>query len=266
MRYLIKIQYDGTNFIGWQKQASGRSIQGTMEKALAQFSDTEASITAAGRTDAGVHALGQYAHFEYTGKMQEYQILKAFSRWLPNDIKVAEITPVSDALSARYQAYEREYLYILAKEADPFRRNYSGYVPQLRAHLKPMQAAAPYFLGKWDFSSFGRFNPEVPNPICELKELEITEDDFAFRFSLKADRFLHNMVRRIVGTLINISHFGLKPETVSQLLEDKNPRQRLVFTVPASGLCLINVKYPEELLKDCKTYKYADITRGKHEL
>lgn len=264
MRYLIKIQYDGTNFIGWQKQAKGRSIQAVMERALAEFSDGEPAINGAGRTDAGVHALGQYAHFEYTGKMQEHQILKAFSRWLPNDIKVIEITPVSSALSARYQAYEREYLYILAKYPDPFWRNYSGYVPHLRANLQHMQAAAPYFIGKRDFSSFGRYNPEVPNPICELKELSICEDDFAFRFRLRADRFLHNMVRRIVGTLINISHFGLPPDTVSHLLVDKNPRQRLVFTVPASGLYLVNVKYPEELLRDCKTYKYEQ--RGKHEL
>lgn len=266
MRYLIKIQYDGTGFIGWQKQAFGRSIQAVMEKALAEFSADTPAITAAGRTDAGVHALGQYAHFEYLGNMQEYQILKAFRRWLPEDIRVLEITPVSEQLSARYQAYEREYLYILAKDSTPFWRNYSGFVPHLRTSLPPMQAAAPGFLGKRDFSSFGRYNPEVPNPICELKELTITEDDFAFRFRLKADRFLHNMVRRIVGTLVNISHFELPPNTVNQLLEDKNPRQRLVFTVPASGLYLVNVKYPAELLAGSVTYKYEDIKRGKHEL
>jgi tRNA pseudouridine(38-40) synthase len=137
VRYLIKISYDGTGFIGWQKQKRGRSVQSVMENALAEFCGKPTSLVAAGRTDTGVHALAQYAHFEYEGRMNLNQILLAFRRWLPDDVKVLQIWQVSDALSARYQAYERQYLYILSKDRDPFNRQYSGYIPHLKVSLKP---------------------------------------------------------------------------------------------------------------------------------
>ena len=259
MRYLIKIAYDGTDFIGWQKQARGRSIQVIMEKALAQFTENDTPLVAAGRTDTGVHALAQYAHFDYVGRMQPQQILLAFKRWLPEDIKVLEITEVDSELSARYQAYERAYRYILTKDRTPFNRHNAGWIPHLKTRLAPMQAAAPRFLGSHDFSSFGRLNPEVPNHVCELKELSISEDEHDFTFVFRADRFLHNMVRRIVGTLVNVSHFDLPPETIDHLLEQKCSRQRLVLTAPACGLFLIDVKYPAELLDGRPCYKFDEL-------
>jgi tRNA pseudouridine38-40 synthase len=263
MRYLIKLAYDGTEFIGWQKQKQGRSIQVILEKALANFAERETPIVAAGRTDAGVHATAQYAHFEYEGRMQPYQILKAFRRWLPEDLKVLEITAVSQDLSARYQAFERCYKYILTKDRTPFNRNRSGHIPHLKIQLEPMQRAAPAFLGQHDFSTFGRLNPEVTNHICEIKELSITEDEQDFIFIVRADRFLHNMVRRIVGTLANVSHFALEADTITRLLEERCSRQRLVLTAPACGLYLIDVKYPIELLDGRITYKYDDLLKRK---
>jgi tRNA pseudouridine38-40 synthase len=261
MRYLIKLAYDGTGFIGWQKQNQGRSIQAVMEAALAEFCQQPTPIVAAGRTDAKVHALAQFAHFEYTGKMSLAQILKAFRRWLPDDIKVLQIWEVGSDLSARYQAFERQYRYFLSKDRTPFNRNYAGFIPHLKIHLKPMQEAATHLLGQHDFSSFGRLNPEVPNHICEIKELLITENEDAFIFLLRADRFLHNMVRRIVGTLANISHFDLGPDTIDQILADCCPRQTLVTTAPPEGLFLIGVKYPAELLDGRATCKFSDIRK-----
>lgn len=249
-RYLMKLCYDGTGYHGWQKQHNGISIQAVLEKALCTFAERDIPIVAAGRTDAGVHAMAQYAHFDYDGSMQPYQMLLAFRRYLPYDIKVLEIMKVSSELSARYQAYERSYRYILAKSRTPFNRNYSGFLPSIQLELHPMKAAAEHILGKHDFSSFGRANPEVPNRICEVKSLEITETDDSFIFHITADRFLHNMVRRIVGTLANISHFNLPPETIDAILSDACPRQNLVTTAPASGLYLIDVKYPAHLLDE----------------
>jgi tRNA pseudouridine38-40 synthase len=263
MRYLIKMAYDGTGFIGWQKQKQGRSVQTTLETALQQFAEGSTAMTAAGRTDTGVHALAQYAHFEYNGRMSLEQILLAFRRWLPDDIKVLQIWQVGDDLSARYQAYERQYKYLLSKDRDPFNRCYSGFIPHLRVRLQPMQAAAEKLLGRQNFSSFGRLNPEVPNHICELKEISISEDDQFFTFIVRADRFLHNMVRRIVGTLTNISHFDLPPETIDKLLADQCPRQNLVTTAPACGLYLIGVKYPDELLDGRSTCKFDDLRKRK---
>ncbi len=249
-RYLIKICYDGTAYCGWQKQKNGLAIQEVMENALQIFTCEKTSLIAAGRTDAGVHSLGQYAHFDYMGSMKEYQLLLAFNRYLPDDIKVLEIKKVSPALSARYQAYERSYRYILAKEKNPFNRNYTGFIPYLTLKLERMQAAATYLIGKYDFSSFGRNNPEIPNRMCELKVCDINEQTDYFSFDFVADRFLHNMVRRMVGTLANISHFNLPPETISDILKKKCPRQNLVITAPASGLYLMNVKYPDKFLDE----------------
>lgn len=261
MRYLIKLAYDGTNFIGWQKQKTGRSIQVILEKALAIFTERETPVVAAGRTDAGVHARGQYAHFDYEGRMQPWQILLAFKRWLPEDIRVWEIYQVGQDLSARYQAYERCYKYILTKDRNPFNRHWAGYIPHLKIRLQPMLEAASHLLGQHDFSSFGRLNPEVTNHICEIKELSVTEDEQDFVFVVRADRFLHNMVRRIVGTLCNISHFDLPPQEIDRLLEEANPRQNMVFTAPACGLYLIDVKYPRELLDGRVCYKYCDLLK-----
>jgi len=261
MRYLIKLAYDGTGFIGWQKQKKGRSVQSVMEAALREFCQGPTPLVAAGRTDAGVHALAQYAHFEYDGNMQMPQILKAFRRWLPDDVKVLEIWEAGPELSARYQAYERQYRYILAKDITPFNRNYVGFIPHLKIRYAPMQAAAPRLLGRHDFSSFGRLNPEVPNHICEIKELSITEDDSAITFTIRADRFLHNMVRRIVGTLANISHFELGGDTIDRILGERCSRQTLVTTAPAPGLYLIGVKYPSELLDGKAHCKFSDIRK-----
>ncbi|HQC07817.1 MAG TPA: tRNA pseudouridine(38-40) synthase TruA [Candidatus Cloacimonas acidaminovorans] len=249
-RYLIKICYDGTGYCGWQKQKNGLAIQEVMEKTLEIFAGKKTSLIAAGRTDAGVHSLGQYAHFDYSGSMQEKQLLLAFNRYLPDSIKVLEIMKVSPCLNARYQAYERSYRYRLAKEKTPFNRNYSGFLPHLHLNLEKMLSAAQYLLGKHDFSTFGKSNPEVPNRICELKHISISETERYFIFDFTADRFLHNMVRRIVGTLANISHLHLPPETILEILENRCPRQNLVITAPASGLYLMDVKYPAKFLDE----------------
>lgn len=249
-RYLMKLCYDGTNYHGWQKQQNGLAIQEVLEKALHYFSPIPSPIIAAGRTDTGVHALAQFAHFDYEGRMEPYQMVLAFRRLLPPDIKVLEIKKVSPWLSARYQAYERSYRYILAKQITPFNCRYSGYLPHLGLACKPMQSAAKLLLGKHDFSSFGRANPEVPNRICEITKLEITETEDSYLFEVVADRFLHNMVRRIVGTLANVSHFSLPASVVQDILLDRCPRQNLVTTAPASGLYLIDVKYPAEFLDE----------------
>ncbi len=249
-RYLMKICYDGTGYCGWQKQKNGLAIQEVMENTLALFSGKKTSIIAAGRTDAGVHSLSQYAHFDYSGSMQDKQLLLAFNRYLPDDIKVLEIMKVSPVFNARYQAYERSYRYVLAKEKTPFNRNYSGYLLRLNLNLKKMQSCIENLLGKHDFSSFGKKNPEVPNHICELKHITINETESYFIFDFTADRFLHNMVRRIVGTMANISHLHLSNKTILEILENRCPRQNLVITAPASGLYLMEVKYPPKFLDE----------------
>jgi len=266
MRYLVQLCYDGTNFQGWQKQASGRTVQAVMEQVVEQFACIPVPVIASGRTDTGVHALAQYAHFDYTGNMTREQLLKAFNRWLPDDIKVIRITTVAPDFSARYQAYERAYKYLLTRQRTPFNRLYSAHVPWCRLHLAPMQEAARLLLGTHNFSSFGRMNPAVPNHVCEIKEFSITETDDSFTFIVRADRFLHNMVRRMVGTLINISHFGLPADTIDKLFRDECPRQNLVFTAPAAGLYLVDVKYPADLLDWNRGFEKLATNEVNHEV
>lgn len=265
-RYLMKFAYDGTGYHGWQKQQNGLAIQEVLEKAAKAWGEKDISIIAAGRTDTGVHALAQFAHFDYEGSMQPWQMVLAFRRHLPYDIKVLEIMRVSPYLSARYQAYERSYRYILAKQRTPFNRNYTGFIPHVRLALQPMQEAAQYLLGSHDFSSFGRANPEIPNRICELKLLNIAETAETFEFSISADRFLHNMVRRIVGTLANVAHFNLSPYIIEAILSESCPRQNLVTTAPASGLYLVDVKYPAKMLDESYRPEIDEPIRGEHEI
>lgn len=263
MRYLIRFEYDGSGFIGWQKQKQGRSIQSVMESALAAFAQSYHPITAAGRTDTGVHALSQYAHFDYEGKMGLPQMLLAFRRWLPDDVKVLQIWETHADFSARYQAFERRYRYIMSKDRTPFNRNYSGFIPHLKLKLRPMQEAAEHLLGKHDFSSYGRLNPAVPNHVCEIKELSISEKEDCYIFDLRADRFLHNMVRRIVGTLCNVSHFDLPTITTAEILADRCPRQNVVTTAQPEGLYLVDVKYPAHYTEGRNTYKFEDLQKRK---
>lgn len=243
----MKMMYDGTGYHGWQIQNNGHSVQAELEQGLLRMSGSVIKVVGSGRTDAGVHALEQTAHFDFEGAMQPYQMVLALRNLLSDDLRVFAIEQVEESFHARYDACERQYKYLLAKDKNPFTRNYMGFVPNQRLDLLKMQHAAPSFLGIHDFSSFSRANPNIPNRICNLKELSITEYDNHFEFILKADRFLHNMVRRIVGALISISHQDLNPDIVAKWFADASPRQNLVFTTPASGLYLTKVLY-----NDCK--------------
>jgi tRNA pseudouridine38-40 synthase len=245
----MQIAYDGTAFHGWQKQQNANSVQQTMETALESIAKEEVQLVCAGRTDTGVHALAQYAHFDFPINMTGEQIRLAMNVRLPHSIRVINAIPVLSDFHARYDAFERGYEYRLAKTLTPFNRNFSGFVRFRKMDTVKMKEAIPYFLGSHDYSSFGRPNPEIPNRICHVKELSFIETDEYYIFNITADRFLHNMVRRIIGLLINIGTTKMKPEIVKSLLEECDPNQRLILTAPAEGLYLVKVGYPEQKFK-----------------
>lgn len=241
----MKMMYDGSSFHGWQIQNNARTVQEVLERGLMEMSGYKIEVCGSGRTDTGVHALAQTAHFDYEGSMQAYQMVLALRNLLPDELRVYEVLPVADDFHARYDACERHYHYLLAKDKNPFTRNFRGFIPHQNIQLVRMQPATEYFLGSHDFSSFSRANPSVPNRICNVKELSITEYEDHYLFSIRADRFLHNMVRRIVGSLISVSHKNLSPDHITMWFDQACPRQNLVFTAPASGLYLVNVLYNE---------------------
>ncbi len=243
-RHLMRLMYDGADFRGWQVQCAGRSIQGDLISAFHQLGVRHPGVIGAGRTDAGVHALAHFAHFDYQGAMTSRQLLLALNNKLGPDLMITGIWTVPDDFHARYQAMARSYVYLLARVKMPLNRLHTGFMPRRDIRVTTLAKLAEVLLGRHDFSSLSRDNPLVPNHSCELTRLDVSEDRGIIRFDLTADRFLHNMVRRIVGTLVNLDHDGLGPAALQAILDEQNPRQKLVTTAPAQGLYLTGVRYP----------------------
>lgn len=244
-RYLMRVIYDGSAFHGWQTQLAKRSVQQDLGAALLCIGADNSDVTGSGRTDSGVHALAQYAHFDFQGKMTPRQILLGLNTHLDYDVRVSGVWRVADDFHARFQACSRSYIYLLARERTPFNRLYTGFMPHKRLAVETMQALAGTLLGRQDFSSLSKDNPDIPNHVCDLSQLDIEDCGDHIRFIITADRFLHNMVRRIVGTLVNLAHSGWGADTLLQILAEQNPRQKLVITAPAQGLYLAEVQYPD---------------------
>jgi tRNA pseudouridine38-40 synthase len=247
-RYLMKLSYDGTNFLGWQVQKYNRTVQLVIEQALYDFCSIKTKVTGSGRTDTGVHALGQFTHFDYAGTATPEQMRKGLRRFLPDDVQIIEIREVQSDFHARYDAFERYYQYIITKCETPFNRLYQGSFPRKILRIDLMQKAAEYFLGENDFTSFSRMNPAIPDHVCNVKISEFQEFDDRIVYNIRADRFLHNMVRRIVGAMVNIGHLQLDPSIVLRWLEQKQSRQTTIYPAPSQGLYLMDVSYPPEKL------------------
>ncbi len=248
-RFAIQIAYDGTDYFGWQVQKRLRTVQSVMEKGLSEFCGSRTRITGAGRTDTGVHALNMTAHFDYKGSAHPEQIRKGLRRFLPPDIQIIRVIPVTSDFHARYDAMERHYKYHIALEETPFNRLYTGYFPRKRIRSELIRTAASYFLGPHDFSSFSRENPAVPDHICEIHQSDLAVQDDCLIYSIRADRFLHHMVRRMVGAMVSISHFEMDPGIIATWLAQKQSRQTMIFPAPAQGLFLVEVIYPPDKLK-----------------
>lgn len=242
----MKLCYDGTKYMGWQIQRHPNTVQARLQKALYDFSGTKTNVVGSGRTDTGVHALAQYAHFDYNGTANPEQMRKGLRKYLPDDIQIIKIQSVSNEFHARYDACERHYRYIISKNHNPFNRFYQGNFHKLTLNQDILFKIAPYFLGKHDFSTFCRLNPSVQDRVCNVVYSEFQETDDSYLYDIKANRFLHNMVRRIVGAMVSISHHKLDPEIVSYWLNQKQPKQTLIFPAPPQGLYLVDVRYPCE--------------------
>jgi len=242
--YLARISYDGTDFNGWQIQKVGRTVQQVLETALSKIAKVEIKITSAGRTDAGVHALGQYANFHFPILMTPKQIQLALRANLPCDVSVTQIVEVIDNFSARYDATSRTYRYILAKEFTPFNRKYKSFIPKVKIETEIVKECLKYFVGKHDFTSFAKFNKDLNNYFCNVLKFEFEETNTDYKFVIQANRFLHNMVRRIVGTIINISNTKTNPNIIEELIAAGTPENKLITTAPPNGLYLIDVEYP----------------------
>lgn len=243
-KYKCVIAYDGTDFAGYQVQPEKRTIQSEFEAVLAQMhKGTIIKVTASGRTDSGVHAKGQVLHFESPLTFPTENWIKAFSALLPTDIIVLEVDIVPDDFHARFHTTGKEYRYIVARSKlrDPFKRNYAYHYPY-PLNVEAMREAISYLIGTHDFTSFCSAKTEVVDKVRTIKEMDFEESDEFLVFRFVGEGFLYNMVRILVGTLLDVGSGKMSPNDMSGIL-DKKDRSFAGKTAPAQGLYLWKVFY-----------------------
>jgi tRNA pseudouridine38-40 synthase len=244
-RYFIELAYDGTNYHGWQVQENAISVQELLNKALATILREPAETIGCGRTDTGVHARQLYAHFDsrllVNSKQSLVKVVDSLNAILPETIAVKRIISVHTDAHARFDAISRSYEYHVHFEKDPFKINKSW---QLRdkPDIALMNAAAKIIMEHTDFSCFSKSNTQTFTNNCKISRAEWVYSKNCLVFHISADRFLRNMVRAIVGTLMLVGKKEIEPEELRTIIESKN-RSNAGVSVPACGLYLTEVKY-----------------------
>ena len=245
LRYFLELSYFGKVYHGWQTQPNAISVQETVENALKTILRTPIAIVGAGRTDAGVHATQIFAHFDIDTTLNKKETIYKLNAFLPKDIVVEHLFRVLDEAHARFHATSRSYVYRLSPKKNPFNINYAyHFKPELS--LSKMNKAAELLLGTKDFECFSKSNTDVHTYNCTITEAKWVKVDNELHFKITADRFLRNMVRAIVGTLINVGIGKITVEDVTAIIESKD-RSEAGYSVPAHGLYLTQITYPESI-------------------
>lgn len=251
-RYIIEIEYDGTDFVGWQEQPEGRTVQGEIQERLSTILREEVKIIGAGRTDTGVHARAMVAHFDlsevHQGEVAD--TIYKLNRFLPPDILITALREASPQFHARFSAISRTYRYYITLTDSPFRKCFYTYVPQ-RLEIEAMNQAALHLVGTQDFTTFSKKHTDVHTHICTVTHAEWQKQEpDVWVFEITANRFLRNMVRSITGTLLEVGMGKISPEEFAGKLIAKD-RAVASNTAPATGLFLESVAYPPELIGQC---------------
>lgn len=244
-RILIEIEYDGSNFCGWQKQAGKRSVQGELEKVLSEFLNEEIHLFASGRTDAKVHAKSQFAHFDTNSNLDFSRLILPINNRLSSDVAIKSVKEVDSSFHARYSVMQKTYHYwcYVSKIRSPLKDNYAMQLMHM-PDIEKMKQAMKFFVGEKDFTSFctKRKDQENSNNIRKIFDFSLTVKDNQLMFSITGNGFLHNMVRIIVGTVLEVGEGKRKVEEIEEIFAKKN---RIFAGKPAkpNGLFLHEVKY-----------------------
>ncbi len=246
-RIALIVQYDGTAYHGWQFQENARTIQEEIERSLRILTKENVRVTASGRTDAGVHALCQVIHFDTTSSMPLKRLVIGMNGILDPDLSVRNAFNVPGNFHARYDAVEREYLYLLYThpQRTPFMRFRAMWLHE-GIDAEYMKQVAGYITGEMDFASFCKKQSAEENTVRRILEIVISEENDYISFRIRGTAFLHNMIRIIIGTTIEMYRDKRKPEEILDILEMKD-RDSSGFTAPPYGLYLVNVKYNPSL-------------------
>ena len=246
LRYFVRFSYLGKAYHGWQKQPNAHTVQQCMEECFSTLLRTPVELVAAGRTDTGVHASEMYAHFDHDELHATKDLVKRLNSFLPEDIALYEIFDVPDDAHARFSAIERTYTYHITQVKDPFCLD-TAYYSRQSYNVSLMNEAAKLLIGKKDFECFSKSNTDVKTFICDLRSAYWECKDNKMIFTISADRFLRNMVRAIVGTLLEVGTGKISLEDVNSIIKSKD-RALAGVSVPAKGLSLVRVQYPKDIL------------------
>ena len=255
MRFFITLSYDGTRYHGWQIQPNGNSVQQELQEALSTLLRKPVEVVGAGRTDTGVHARMMVAHFDLDPTQPPLEGAMVNGQWsmvnnlayklnklLPQDIAVQDVQQVADDMHARFSATSRTYHYYINIKKDPFLQAYSWQIP-FALDFDKMNEAAKVLLEYKDFTSFSKVNTDTKTNLCDLKEAYWQEvAPGQWRFTITANRFLRNMVRAIVGTLVEVGRGRISIEEMRQIIEAKD-RCQAGESVPGKALFLVDIKY-----------------------
>jgi len=243
-RYFIQLAYNGTPYCGWQIQPGAESVQSQITRVLSVQLKQEVSVVGAGRTDTGVHASFFVAHFETGAKIADtHQLTYKVNSMLPFEIQVQQLFEVDGDLHARFSALSRTYKYYISRNKDPFRQEFVAFVPH-DLDIEKMNHAAQILSGYTDFTSFSKLHTDVKTNNCRIEKAEWRCEQGLLVFEICADRFLRNMVRAIVGTLIKVGKHQVSLEGFKAIIEAKN-RCQAGASAPAKGLFLTDIQYPE---------------------
>jgi tRNA pseudouridine38-40 synthase len=245
-RLMLTLEYDGTGFRGWQVQAEGRTVQGVLERAIRRVVGCRVRATGASRTDSGVHAEGQVAHFDAESRLSEEELLKALNYWLPDDVSVLDCCEAASDFHARYSASSKLYRYRMVRcpVRRPLRDRFALRVWE-PLDLEQMRACAALVTGEHDFASFATEHRETEHPLRRVLRSEFSEAGDELLYHIEADGFLYNMVRALVGTFLLAGRGTLTPLAFAAILNARD-RRAAGPTAPARGLTLVRVNYPND--------------------
>lgn len=261
-RYFIKLAYEGSRYSGWQIQPNALSVQQLLESGLKAIAGTNDGITGCGRTDTGVHAAEFFAHFDHEKAFTNENLSEMTYRlngFLPNDIVVFEILPVFPESNARFSALWREYEYLIIRQKDPFYFE-KALLANGNLDIETMNQCSLVLLGKHDFQCFSKTRTQVSNYLCNVISAHWEAQGHFLKFTIRADRFLRNMVRAIVGTMLDIGKNKISPEQFIGIIESRN-RSEAGYSVPAKGLALKKVAYPKGVFSQVPVYFQSAATK-----
>ncbi len=246
MRYFIELTFDGTNYSGWQKQKNGISVQQVINEKLSLKLGENIEVTGAGRTDSGVHAEYFVAHFNTDIVIKE-NFIQEINKFLPNDITFLNIKKVNYEAHARFSAIKRTYQYRISKNKNPFLWNFTHYYYG-SLNIEKMNKAASILINKSDFTSFSKLHGSTKTNICKVFKAEWQQKGELIIFTITANRFLRNMVRAIVGTLLEVGKEKISIKDFEKIIESKD-RCKASSSAPAKGLFLTGIEYDKNIYK-----------------